>query len=114
MATIILDAGLRPDECFRLQWENVKWIDDKRAVLIVPGTKTEAASRIVPMTVIFPGRLRHQRFKRLVVRIGDQITRALPSLDVVRGISPRSAWQIPVALQKFQIHWRLVEPETLE
>ncbi len=50
VATIILDAGLRPDECFRLQWENVRWIDDKRAVLIVPGTKTEAASRIVPMT----------------------------------------------------------------
>ena len=50
VATIILDAGLRPDECFRLKWENVRWIDDKRAVLIVPGTKTEAASRIVPMT----------------------------------------------------------------
>jgi integrase len=50
VAMIILDAGLRPDECFRLKWENVRWIDDKRAVLIVPGTKTEAASRIVPMT----------------------------------------------------------------
>src|SRR6202790_1273568 len=50
VVTIILDAGLRPDECFRLQWKNVRWIDDKRAVLIVPGTKTEAASRIVPMT----------------------------------------------------------------
>ena len=46
VATIILDAGLRPDECFRLRWENVRWIDDKRAVLIVLGTKTEAASRI--------------------------------------------------------------------
>jgi integrase len=50
VATIILDAGLRPDECFRLQWENVRWIDDKRAVILVPGTKTEAATRIVPMT----------------------------------------------------------------
>jgi integrase len=50
VATIILDAGLRPDEVFRLKWENVRWIDANRAVLIVPGTKTEAASRIVPMT----------------------------------------------------------------
>lgn len=51
VATIILDAGLRPDECFRLKWgKNVRWIDDKRAVLMVPGTKTEAATRIVPMT----------------------------------------------------------------
>jgi integrase len=47
---IILDAGLRPDECFRLKWDNVRRIDQNRAVLIVPGTKTEAASRIVPMT----------------------------------------------------------------
>jgi integrase len=50
VATIILDAGLRPDECFRLTWENVRWIDAKRAVLVVSGTKTEAAARIVPMT----------------------------------------------------------------
>jgi integrase len=50
VAIIILDAGLRPDEVFRLKWENIRWIDAKRAVLIVPGTKTEAAFRIVPMT----------------------------------------------------------------
>lgn len=50
VATIMLDAGLRPDEVFRLKWENVRWVDNRRAVLIVPGTKTEAASRIVPMT----------------------------------------------------------------
>jgi integrase len=50
VATIMLDAGLRPDECFRFRWENVRFIDDKRAVLVVPGTKTEAAARPVPMT----------------------------------------------------------------
>jgi integrase len=50
VATIMLDAGLRPDECFRLRWENVRFIDKKRAVLIVPGTKTAAAARPVPMT----------------------------------------------------------------
>jgi integrase len=46
----MLDAGLRPDECFRLRWENVRFIDKKRAVIVVPGTKTEAAARPVPMT----------------------------------------------------------------
>lgn len=50
VATIILDAGLRPDECFRLRWENVRFVDAKRAVLVVPGTKTIAAARPVPMT----------------------------------------------------------------
>src|ERR1700687_3054357 len=50
VATIILDAGLRPDECFRLRWENVRFVDAKRAVLVVPGTKTVAAARPVPMT----------------------------------------------------------------
>jgi integrase len=50
VATIIIDAGLRPDECFRLRWENVRFVDAKRAVLVVPGTKTAAAARPVPMT----------------------------------------------------------------
>jgi integrase len=50
VATIILDAGLRPDEVFRLRWENVRFIDAKRAMLIVPGTKTVSAVRPVPMT----------------------------------------------------------------
>jgi integrase len=50
VSTIILDAGLRPDECFRLRWENVRFVDAKRAVLVVPGTKTAAAARPVPMT----------------------------------------------------------------
>jgi integrase len=50
VATIILDAGLRPDECFRLRWENVRFVDAKRAVFVVPGTKTAAAARPVPMT----------------------------------------------------------------
>lgn len=50
VAIVILDAGLRPDECFRLRWENIRFVDAKRAVLIVPGTKSKAAARPVPMT----------------------------------------------------------------
>jgi integrase len=55
VATIMLDAGLRPDECFRLRWEDVRFIDKKRAVFIVPGTKTIAAARPVPMTARLRG-----------------------------------------------------------
>jgi integrase len=50
VAIVILDAGLRPDECFRLRWENVRFVDAQRAVLVVPGTKSAAAARPVPMT----------------------------------------------------------------
>jgi integrase len=50
VAIIMLDAGLRPDECFRLRWENLHFVDKKRAIIVVPGTKTAAAARPVPMT----------------------------------------------------------------
>lgn len=50
VATLILDAGLRPDEVFRLRWEHIRFVDAKRAVIVVPGTKTAAAARPVPMT----------------------------------------------------------------
>jgi integrase len=50
VAAIILDAGLRPDEVFRLRWEHIRFVDEKRAVIVVPGTKTSAAARPVPMT----------------------------------------------------------------
>jgi integrase len=49
VAVAILDAGLRPDECFRLRWENIRFVDAKRAVIVVPATKTTAA-RPVPTT----------------------------------------------------------------
>src|ERR1019366_6114482 len=50
VATIILDAGLRPDDFFRLGGEHILFVDEKRAVIVVPGTKTSAAARPVPMT----------------------------------------------------------------
>jgi Type III restriction enzyme, res subunit len=44
VAIVVLDAGLRPDECFRLRWENVRFVDAQRAVLVVPGTKSAACA----------------------------------------------------------------------
>jgi integrase len=44
-ATLLIDCGLRPEECFRLRWEHVR----DRA-LHVPFGKTESARRTIPLT----------------------------------------------------------------
>ena len=43
--TLLLDCGLRPDECFRLRWEHIR--DE---ALHVPFGKTENARRTIPLT----------------------------------------------------------------
>ena len=50
IATILVDSGLRPEECFRAQWENVWFANGRNGVLFVPFGKTQAARRAVPMT----------------------------------------------------------------
>jgi integrase len=45
VATILIDCGLRPEECFRLRWEHVR--DES---LHVPFGKTENARRSIPLT----------------------------------------------------------------
>jgi len=44
-ATILMDCGLRPEECFRLRWEHVR-----DSALHIPFGKTENARRTIPMT----------------------------------------------------------------
>ena len=45
VTTILIDCGLRPEECFRLRWRNVR-----DGALHVPFGKTENARRSVPLT----------------------------------------------------------------
>jgi integrase len=45
VTTILTDCGLRPEECFRLQWEHVR-----DGALHVPFGKTENARRTIPLT----------------------------------------------------------------
>jgi integrase len=45
VATILLDCGLRPEECFRLQWGNIR-----QGVVEVHYGKTENARRRIPMS----------------------------------------------------------------
>jgi len=50
IATVLSDTGMRPEESFRLQWENVTWGNGRNGVLLVTRGKTEAARRVLPMT----------------------------------------------------------------
>ena len=45
MTTILIDCGLRPEECFRLRWTDIR----NGALHILHG-KTENARRVIPMT----------------------------------------------------------------
>ncbi|HZU45286.1 MAG TPA: site-specific integrase [Terriglobales bacterium] len=50
IASVLTDTGMRPEECFRLQWENVTWVNGRNGVLLVTHGKTAAARRLIPMT----------------------------------------------------------------
>lgn len=50
VATILADTGLRPEEAFRLRWENVTWFNGRNGVLLVTHGKTSAARRGLPLT----------------------------------------------------------------
>jgi integrase len=51
IASVLADTGLRPEECFRLRWENVTWLNGRNGSLLVTHGKTAAARRVIPMTV---------------------------------------------------------------
>jgi integrase len=50
IATILVDTGLRPDECYRLRWEHISWSNGRNGTLMVTHGKTSAARRVLPMT----------------------------------------------------------------
>jgi len=50
IATFLADTGTRPEECFRLRWEHVTWLNGRNGVLLVTHGKTNAARRVIPMT----------------------------------------------------------------
>jgi integrase len=50
VATVLGDTGMRPDECYRLRWEDVTWVNGRNGTLLVTQGKTRAARRVLPMT----------------------------------------------------------------
>ena len=50
MAAVPVDTGMRPEECFRLRWEAVAWLNGRHGTLLVTHGKTAAARCALPMT----------------------------------------------------------------
>jgi integrase len=50
IAAVLADTGLRPEECFRLRWEAITWVNGRYGTLLVTHGKTAAARRVLPMT----------------------------------------------------------------
>jgi integrase len=50
IAAVLVDTGLRPEECFRLRWDSITWTNGRFGTLIVTHGKTAAARRVLPMT----------------------------------------------------------------
>jgi integrase len=50
VASVLIDTGLRPEECFRLRWEAITWSNGRYGSFLVTHGKTAAARRVLPMT----------------------------------------------------------------
>jgi len=50
VATVLLDTGMRPEECFRLRWEYISFSSGKHGMLLVTHGKTAAARRFLPLS----------------------------------------------------------------
>ena len=50
IAAVLADTGMRPEECFRLCWEAITWVNGRHGTLFVTHGKTAAARRVLPMT----------------------------------------------------------------
>ena len=51
VVSILIDTGMRPDECYRLRWESVTWTNGRNGTILVTHGKTAAARRVLPLTV---------------------------------------------------------------
>jgi integrase len=51
IATVLVDSGMRPEECFRLRWESITWANGRYGSLLVTHGKTAAARRVLPITL---------------------------------------------------------------
>ena len=50
VSAILADTGMRPEECYRLRWEFVTWVNGRNGTLLVTHGKTASARRLLPMT----------------------------------------------------------------
>jgi integrase len=88
-ATVLVDTGLRPEECYRLVWESITWSNGRNGTLMVTHGKTKAARRVLPMTP----RVRHILEMR-------RIAQGKPSEGYVWPATTKSAHIEPSTLKK--------------
>jgi integrase len=50
VATVLFDTGMRPDECYRVRWECITWVNARQGTVLVTHGKTAAARRVLPLT----------------------------------------------------------------
>ena len=50
VGSVLVDTGMRPEECYRLRWEAITWANGRNGTLLVTHGKTKAARRVLPMT----------------------------------------------------------------
>jgi integrase len=48
VVTVLADTGLRPDECYRMRWEEITWGNGRNGTLLITYGKTAAARRVLP------------------------------------------------------------------
>jgi integrase len=50
VSIVLFDTGMRPEECHRMRWEDVSWINSRHGTLRIAFGKTKAARRTLPLT----------------------------------------------------------------
>jgi integrase len=50
VSLVLLDTGMRPEECHCLRWENITWDGGRNGVLLITKGKTRAARRVLPLS----------------------------------------------------------------
>src|SRR5262249_28556478 len=50
VGSILVDSGMRPEECYRLRWEAITWSNGRNGTMLITHGKTRAARRVIPMT----------------------------------------------------------------
>jgi integrase len=50
VSAVLFDTGMRPEECHRLRWEHIAWVNRRHGTVRIAFGKTKAARRTLPMT----------------------------------------------------------------
>ena len=51
VSAVLFDTGMRPEECHRMRWEHITWVNGRHGTIRIPHGKSKAAKRILPMTL---------------------------------------------------------------